>query len=366
MVFFDSSTVQEKIKSFFEHSIKNDRLAHAYIFYGGEGRGKEAFALELAKAINCQSGEEKPCQACPPCVKINALNHPDIKFILPVSKQLAAEKVLGLLREKAKNPYVPVNISGHKNIAIETIRELKNESKYAPYEAAKRVFIISGAEYFSREAANSFLKLLEEPPADLLIILITDDYNALLETIRSRCQPIYFPEFKMAEIKAILQQYAEEAEDIESLVRISQYNLKKVFRLFHSDYARQRESVHRLLKAVASDNMLTVAEIVDEITQRRDKNYILETLNLLTLWIRDALHYQIMEKNDDFVNQDLAETIENFARFYNGADMEILIEAIERACWEIERNMHPTLTLTNLTIKMQKYLKHATAVREAV
>ncbi len=366
MEYFSQTIAQPRIKDFFIQSIQNQRLAHAYIFYGQQGRGKESFALELAKALNCQDEQNRPCGVCPSCVKIAKLSHPDVKFMFPVSSQLKSKDLPEIIKLKAKNPYAAIEIPGHKNIPIDAIRELKNEAKYASFEAANRVFIISGAEYFSREAANSFLKLLEEPPENLFIILITDEYHNLLDTIRSRCQPVHFPDYSTEQIAEIVKRYEPEAEDLDSLSRIAQFNLKKIFAMLHSDYQQKRKTVYHFIKAAAADDMLLAAELIDTITQKRDKNYIIELLNLMILWMHDALQYSILQSGSEFINIDDQQTIIKFANYFAGADLGQLIELAEQAAKHISMNAHPSLTLTRLAFEIHEILSAKTSAKETV
>jgi len=356
MELFTESTIQDRVKSLFTRGIENDRLAHAYLFYGESGRGKAAFAFELAKALNCTGAGSIPCNTCSSCIKINNLNHPDVQYFFPVSKQTKPETVAGLLKQKSKNHYMSIDIEGHKNIPIERIRELKNEAKYAPNEAKKRFFIIDGSEYFSREAANSFLKLLEEPPEDLMIILITNDLNALLDTIRSRCQPVFFPAFSEQQIQEIVKRYHPVDTDIVPLIKIAQHNLHKVLRLISFGAEDKRENVLEFLRALAAGQMLELAGIIDFLCQKRDKNYIIDFLDLLILWIRDAWHVQMVGESMEFINIDYRTSIEKFANFYNHADMNNITELIEKAIYDIERNAHQSLTLTHLALKINEQL----------
>ncbi len=366
MEYFPAAVIQDRIKDFFVHSIEHERLAHAFIFYGEEGRGKEAFALELAKALNCEAEDRRPCNQCASCTKINHLNHPDVKVLFPVTSRTKATELKELFRAKAENPYSPTDVVGHKNIAIEKIRELKREATYAPFEARKRFFIIAGAEYMAREASNSFLKLLEEPPENLIIILITRDYHNLLDTIRSRCQSVYFPEFSGQQMKEIINRYQTVDQDLDVLIRISRFNLKKVYRLLHSAYQQQREVVYEFLKALASGNMFLTAQIIDRITQKRDKNYILEILDLLVLWLQDALHVQILGTKAQLLNLDFEEAIAKFSDYYLGADLRKIIERVEEAARQITMNGHPALTLTSLAIDMHEKLTIQPTSKEAV
>lgn len=366
MTYFNESIIQPRVKDFFIHSLSSERLAHAYIFYGAEGRGKEAFALEMAKVLNCASDGAKPCNTCPACTKVNHLSHPDIKFIFPLSKQVTPERETEIRKEKAQNPYLPIEVSGHKSISIEAIRALKNEAKYASFETGKRVFIIYGAEYFSREAANSFLKLLEEPPDKLYIFLITDDIGSLLDTIRSRCQPVYFPEFQDDEIAEILRKYKVDLGDVQKHIRMSQHNIKKIFRLLYSDSKALQQQVYEYIRAVAAGNFFAVSGIIDQLGQKRDKNSVMEFLNLILLWFRDSMHYIILEESGDFVNIDFEDKIKKFADFYRHTEMEKIIGLVEQAHHHIRQNAHPALTLTNLAIEMKTFLTQKKSIREAV
>ncbi|MBD3223647.1 MAG: hypothetical protein GF313_02890 [Caldithrix sp.] len=353
---FNRTVVQHKIKEFFLHSIARERLAHAYVFFGPQGTGKEAFALELAKYLNCESEGEIPCYNCPACQKIGKIQHPDIRFVFPGMSSLKSDEVQHLIKQKAQNPYADMEIEGNKNIAIEAIRELKNEAKYASFEARKRVFIISGAEYFSREAANSFLKLLEEPPGNLLIILVTEDKYQLMNTILSRCQPIYFPRFTDDQVKTIVEQYIQSEDDILPLIRIAQNNVKRVFKLLQTDYNQRREQAYKFLRAIASRDIVKIASVIDDLTQKRDKNYVLEVLELLMLWFRDVIHYDIITDKQQLINSDYEESIEGFTTHYRDSDFEQLVGWVEKSYFDIDHNAHPSLSLTNMAINMKNEL----------
>jgi len=356
MDLFTESIIQDRVKTFFTQSIESNRLAHAYLFYGHEGSGKEAFAFELAKVLNCASDDQKPCNECTSCIKINQLIHPDLQYVFPISKQTKPETITEIKKAKAANPYAGFDIEGHKNIPIEKIRELKNEAKYAPFEAKHRFFVLTGAEFFSREAANSFLKLLEEPPDNLMLILITEDLHRLLDTIRSRCQPVFFPSFSDEQITNIVNRYNPDEKDVLSVARIAQNNLKKVFNILESDSSENRERVYQFFRAVATNNMLDVADVIDYLTQKRDKNNIIEFLNLLILWLRDALHNQVLEDTKDFINLDYKESIEKFANRYKHSNLQEMITIIENASLDIQRNAHPALTLTNLALELDDHM----------
>ena len=115
------------------HSIKSERLPHAFLFYGKEGTGKETFAIEIAKLLNCEKGPLVICGKCPSCIKISKLEYPDLKFVFPTpgSSSMKAEDMAEAIQVKSRNPYKRVSFSGKSTfISIDSIRELKYESKY--------------------------------------------------------------------------------------------------------------------------------------------------------------------------------------------------------------------------------------------
>lgn len=142
-----------------------ERVSHAYLFYGPEGAGKLKTALLFTQLLNCERPKEaEPCGSCIQCQKIATGNHPDIKVIVPDGGSLK----------------------------IEQIRSLQEKVYYRCYEGKKKVIMINHAHLLTIEAANSLLKVLEEPPAETMFILLVEDPNKLPITIQSRCQPIPF------------------------------------------------------------------------------------------------------------------------------------------------------------------------------
>ena len=200
------------------------------------------------------------------------------------------------------------------------------------------------------------VKLLEEPPDDLMIILIANDRNALLDTIRSRCQPVFFPAFSVDEIKSIVNKYHPIDFDLVPVIKIAQNNLIKVFKLITSDSNEKREYILKYLRALASNQMLELASVIDFLCQKRDKNYIIDFLDLLILWLRDAFYYQLMNEDCDYINVDFKEQIEKFANYYKNVNIDSIIDLIEQAIRDIERNAHQSLTMTNLALQIKEQL----------
>jgi DNA polymerase-3 subunit delta' len=354
--YFEHITIQSKAIKKIKQSLTNYRLAHAYLFYGQEGCGKDAIALEVAKALNCHNNDSRPCNSCSSCKKISQFNHPDIKYIFPTSSSWSLNEIKDKLNLKAVNPYSKIDMSGHAIISIERIRELKNESKYAPYEADRKVYIISDADKMTRESSNSFLKLLEEPPENLFIILTTSFINSVLETIRSRCHMIYFPTLTYESALSVVKKYQNVDDETQKIIHIAQGNLKAIFQLLQQDVEEKRQMVYEYLRAVASGNVLNLIEIVDTITKQRDKNFLMDILNLLILWFKDALQLVYLGMDTEIINIDFKEEIKRFTQIYKTSNFENIINEIEKTLRKLHYNIYNPLLLTVLGIRIKNNL----------
>ncbi len=150
-----------------KRAILHDKVVHSYLFLGNEGIGKKWVALQFAKALNClgrSAGEADACDQCLSCRKIDDRLHPDVLVLEPEGQTLK----------------------------IEQVRQMQRELAYKPYEGNRRVCILSEADRMAPNMSNALLKTLEEPPLHTVIILLAQSPRALLPTILSRCQQIFF------------------------------------------------------------------------------------------------------------------------------------------------------------------------------
>jgi DNA polymerase-3 subunit delta' len=151
---------QDKILSLLDYSLETNAIAHAYLVAGPRHVGKGTLAFNLAQALNCDS-PEPPCGQCRSCQRILEGKHADV---------------------------IPLGLDSKTEIGIDDIRGLQRLANLPPYEGKYKVFIIDDAEYLSTEAANSLLKILEEPPQRVVWLLLAAEEEHLLPTIISRCQ----------------------------------------------------------------------------------------------------------------------------------------------------------------------------------
>ena len=161
---FKEVTGQEFITETLKNAIKNDRVAHAYIFAGPRGVGKTSTARIVAKALNCENPKDgEPCNRCPQCMEINKGSHPDV-----------------------------IEIDAATNRGIDQIRESREAVYYAPSKGKRKIYIIDEFHMLTKEAFNALLKTLEEPPEHVVFILATTELDKIPPTILSRCQRFVF------------------------------------------------------------------------------------------------------------------------------------------------------------------------------
>jgi len=361
MNWFSRTPVHQRVRTFFNSVLSHNRLAHAYLLYGAESAGMSGFALELAAALNCQSETERPCGQCAACRKTARLNHPDVKYLFPAPKAVydTPKKFLELLKYRAEHPYRVLPVGGTQNIPIDAVRGLKDEAKYAPFEGGYRVFIIECVEYMSREAANSFLKLLEEPPDRLLLILITQDIHALLDTIRSRCQPVYFPAPTMEQVRAILLKEKPDAEISDALIASMEYNPDRILHALDHPEESFAEEATQFLRGAVSGNWTILHPVIDKVLQKKDKQILYRFLDALTHWLADAFHHALIAEEASLFLETEAEASRRFAEAYTRLDYDNAMQLIHNTRAMLEQNARPEMALSRLAIDLQNTIRAA-------
>lgn len=245
-------------------AIANGRVAHSYLFSGPSGIGKGCVALAFAGALNCADGNG--CGECEDCRLIEARSHPNLVEVWPTDKD----------DERAANGL----------IRIIRIRELQGAIKYK-VDRGKKVVIIEDADRLVPAAANAFLKTLEEPPADSVIILISSRASALLPTILSRCQRINFGPLAEQSIRDHLVNTMALSPDLAaSAARASSGALGPAIEYTESGLWEKRATLAGYLKAVKKGDGARLLKLAEELAKRDDLTEVLESMKL---WCRDRL-----------------------------------------------------------------------------
>jgi DNA polymerase-3 subunit delta' len=375
---------QERVKNKLRSIHHDGRIAHAYLFHGNEGVGKDAAAIEFAKLLNCTNIEnDGSCDRCDSCKKISSFKSEYFHFICalpsgrseqtnsdPLEKLAPSdyEAYLEQLSLKAENPYHHVNIPDANNIRINSIRDLVNRIYFSAGKNYKKVFLISEAEKMKQEAANALLKVLEEPPKNSVIILTTSKPNSLPPTVIGRCQNIYFEPLSAQQITDKIKDTLRKKNDAEAhpekeimlAAKLSSGSYTRAVELLNLGIIEMREQAISFLIALLKDNSSEIVTIIRSLTDRNNKEKTKYFLHFLDIWFRDLM---IIKYSDEkkftpvISNEDIADRLGRFNSNYPETDIFSIINGIEESEKLITQNVQLALILLNLAFKLRKYIK---------
>jgi len=312
-----------------------NRISHSWLFHGVEGIGKKLVAINFARILNCRNKTAQhddlvyDC-SCSSCLKVSRSVHPDIKLL----------------------EYPDV-----KNIKIDDIRnDVEKQVYLSPYESEYKVFIVDGAERMNINAQNAFLKTLEEPPKQSVIILITSAEHLLLRTIRSRCQSIHFTPLAIPEVRNYLEKNTDLPDEQAGIAsRASGGSLSKALKM-DSDYLSFRK---KLIKELSGMNKKSTGHI-SGFVEEYDKKYSLDSpdslrglFDLLTCWLRDMILISTGSDSNYITFTDLLEYSRRFAFSRTTRQLVSKAKKVENTWLEVTRlNVNKKLAIENLVLEI--------------
>ena len=299
---FEQIFGQPRVRDFLRASVDCDRVTHAYLFTGPAGSNKTQAAYALAAALICKGGG---CMACEECERIKRRKHPDVRYFAP---------------------------EGAAGYLVEQVRDIVADTELAPIQANKKVYILDRVDLLGTAAANAFLKTLEEPPEDVVLILLGRTRESVLPTIVSRCSVVPFRHIPASEAAAILSQRTGASNELAkvaieacggSITRGAEFLMsserlefrKRVLdvlaRLGHSDLWDTLSSASELavlakapldaVRAAAEAELAENADFLDKSAirqlEKRNKReltaksleYVRQILAITASWLRDVL-----------------------------------------------------------------------------
>lgn len=367
---------QENIKKILQHSILENKIAHAYCFWGDEGVGKDGIAIEFAKTTNCLnptiSGSSiEPCEVCSSCKMFSNFNHPNFQFVfsLPTSKasdtnetkldDSTIDDIRDQLNHKSKDYYHKLSISGGNQIKISVVREVKRNLSLSANTIGRRCIVIVRADELTIESANAFLKTLEEPHDNTTIILTTTKKNSILPTILSRCQVIHFPPLTDFELETALQTRNGITGSTASIIsRFAQGSYTKALEFQNEEMLQNRQKVIDVLRlSLRKKNYrIDLSKEIDEIVKSKDKRTIENFLLLLEIWFRDIVTYCGTNTTESIINIDQKDTIIKFGDNFGGDKMYQCIGYIDTALTQVKRNVPLQMILVSLFLKIRNLI----------
>ena len=336
-VVFNAIVGQQHATRLLKTFIRNGTLPHALLFTGDDGVGKKITATAFAMACNCLKlksaiHHHRPhldaidaCGDCGPCRKIAGNHHPDIIRVAPLSSV----------------------------IRIAQIRTLLQTLTLKPNEADRRVVILSDAQAMNPEAGNALLKVLEEPPDRTLLVLTARQASDLLPTIASRCQHIRFSPLRAADIKHLLTAAGGiEPETVEAVAALCGGSYTRARKLIDSRWLNRRDWIIHIMESQMADNgasgiraWLAWSEIL-----AKKKDLIEESLEIITLWLRDILVFRTDPQR--VLNRDRLNALSTAAKHVSQTQLLQQIDAVDRALTALRSNTNARLTMDAMALQM--------------
>ena len=315
------------IINYIRNAVTENKVSHAYILNGERGSGKKMLANLFATTLLCEEQGPDPCNACHSCHQAESGNHPDI------------------IRVTHEKP---------NTISVDDIRRQVNEDiQIKPYQGHYKIYIIAEADLMTVQAQNALLKTIEEPPAYAVIFLLTENAEALLPTITSRCVML-----KLRNIKdTLIRKYLMETMHVpdykaDMCTAFAQGNMGRAIMLASSDHFNEiREEAVQLLKYI---NEMDISEVTKAI--KKIGTYKLEIndyLDIIMIWYRDVLLYKATKDMDKVVFKDQISYIQERAKKSSYEGIELILESLEKAKTRLKANVNFDLVmeLLLLTIK---------------
>ena len=311
-MYFKDIIGQEFAKKYLTNSINKDKVSHAYLFEGMNGVGKKTLAKEFAKTL----------------IKVDKLeNSPD---------------------------YISIEPEG-SSIKIAQIRKLQTDVLVKPHSDYK-IYIINKAEKMTVESQNALLKTLEEPPAYVIIILITSNKNSLLDTIKSRCEIIKFLPVSFIQTKKYLEDMGIEERKASILATFSRGSISKALELSESaDFMLMREDIQNNIQTLLEKNIVEILELPSKYDKYKDN--IIEVLDMMINYFRDIMMLKENIGKDMIINIDKITYVQNMSKKINYSQVSKIIDIIEETKKKLKSNCNFNLSIQVMALIIYEVIK---------
>jgi len=368
-MFFKDIPGHQKIKNELISLVKNDRVPHALLLTGPEGNGKLALALAFASYIQCRSKlEDDKCGTCPSCKKTQKNFHPDISFVFPniaSQKKYSDNELHSVWRKNlADNPFLELhdwlNIldaeSKQANINKESVISITEFFNTGMFEGEKKIIIIWNAELLGNEG-NRLLKLIEEPPADSLLIFIAENTSQILNTIISRCQVIRIPPFSNEALEQFAKaKFTDNERIMFQLINMAEGNINKLMKLMDSDNSDLFELLIKWLNTSYLGKAEGISNFTEEFTKLNkfsQRQFFIYTLKFL----EQTLRSDFLKSNDLKLSEKEKSSMDKIKRMLNHDKILDLIEQVNQNIYFYERNANPKILIFEASLRLNRLMK---------
>lgn len=344
------------------------RLSHAYQLKGPAGIGKLPLALAMARYLLCAAPTDA-CGVCASCRQAAQLQHPDLHVVYPIflQKGTSQDELIGPFREAiAANPYLGLGewaehldaLNKQLVIPIQTVRELKHKLTLKSHGGKRRVVVLWHAEKLNIEAANAFLKLLEEPPPNTTLLLTVEQPADLLPTLNSRCQRLPVTRLSAEAIAAKLLDEGCPQEAAEAIAHIADGSYARALQLHAQGGADLLGHFQQWMRLCYEGRIDKLQEWLEP-WARGPKEQLKLFLEYAQAKLRDVLMHQVGATHLSLATQQEAAFLAKFAPTLSMAGVERVEAALTKAYSNILRNANAGMVLLDLSLSWHRAFKQA-------
>jgi len=364
---------QQTIKDYLVKTVKMNKISHAFLFEGNEGYGGLPLAIAFARYLNCLNpSENDSCEKCVSCLKAAKMIHPDIHFVFPVIKKGSSTPVSDDFIHDwrtvvLQNQYFSslkwfAAITDEKKsgvIYVEESQRIIKKLSLKNFEGKFKIMIIWLPERMNDAVANKLLKILEEPPASTVFLLVSENSDELLPTIVSRTQRINIPPIEIEEItKALIERFSLDPDEANTISKLSEGNFVKALEYegIESENGMMENFIF-LMRSAYSRKIFDIEKWVTDISMLpRDvlKNFLVYSIGML----RDSFIYNFNQSELVFLSQKEKDFISKFSPFITNDNVIKMVEELELAYDQIEQNGNTKIILFDMAIKFITFFKN--------
>jgi DNA polymerase-3 subunit delta' len=366
---------QPRASEFLRRVVAGGRYANAYLFHGAPGVGKGTAALAFARSILChgtaaakadapglfdaapdaglaaaERPEDDACGACEACAKAADLQHPDLRFLFPVSgeeRQLDAT-VAETVAAWREDPFFLFTYEKAASIRLALTRDLLRELAYKPFEAEHRVVVVRDADRMREDQYSAMLKSIEEPGAATVWVLTTARLARIPATIRSRCQGVRFGPLPEAAVIGFLEtKVGVPNRDARMLAALAAGSLAKALALRDEDPVELRNQSLAMLEPAARGDAAALWKAATSMTRfgKAGRETLRQMVEFQQLWLRDLLRARYGAARDELVNRDREVDIRRQAERVSAEEIRRRLMVLEEMVRAIDGNITPELAL---------------------
>jgi len=335
---FDNIQEQESAVATLRHALAGGRLGHAYLFTGPMGVGKKRTALALAQALLCEDKPREGCGVCAGCVSATAGTHPDLFMVAPAA--------------------------GKRDVTIDQVRDLQRLLGLRPVRGGKKVALVDDAHLLNPAAQSALLKILEEPPGDALLILLTVNSATLSRPLLSRCQQVRFAVLPLSVVEDLLvREHGKDPATAHALALYSRGSVGRAVTLDPQVFTEERQYAVKELQHLRGASFTVLTRLAEWLVADRAKKSPAsdqppegratgERLEIILSWYEEVLRYVLLGQEGVVRYQDYLPAVVEAAAGLDAAAALRQLTLVYDTMQALGRNANRQLAVEDLLIQL--------------